>query len=97
MKPAKRVTNIRCREEVQNRRPFKGSNLRGFQVGDGYVVLSYDWWPMFIYSYGHWKECGEKYSQTTSKQQSQAHPHCETIKLPQSSMVSLYAQLKGGY
>lgn len=45
-----------------------------------YVVYSYgEHWPLFVYHDGVWYENIDRYSVTTSKHRSQAHPHCPTI------------------
>jgi len=69
------------RQYVKDRREFKGNNCHGLWVGRMYVVYSYgDHWPMFLYDSQcrEWFENEEKYSVTTSKHRSSAHPHCDT-------------------
>ena len=55
-----------------------------------YVVYSYGrHFPMFISINGHWYENSDKYSVSTSKQQSQARPTMKTIKLNTDDMKKL--------
>lgn len=90
-----RIANIKCRKYVQNREPFRGSNLYGINSlvdadHEVYTVYSYgDHYPMFIYTEGMWFENEDKYSPTTSKQRGQAHPHTPTILLSTQWMKRL--------
>lgn len=69
---------------VSDKRPFKGSNVYGFWIeNEGefpdprYVVFSYGaHYPMWIYSKAtdQWFYNEDRYSNTTSKQKSQAAP-----------------------
>lgn len=59
--------------------PFKGSNLDGFWTNDGkgndiYVVMSYGWYPVYIYRDGIWYEVVERYSSSTGRQMRNADP-----------------------
>lgn len=55
-----------------------------------YVVYSYGThFPMFIYLGNTWYENSDKYSVTTSKQQTQAHPQMDTIKMTTKEMKEL--------
>ena len=85
-----RVTNVVARLMVRQRERFHGNNLYGewrgksatADSGDRYVVTSYgDHWPLFIWEDGTWYENVDKYSVTTSKHRSQAHPHEETMPM----------------
>ena len=83
-----RIANQNAREYVQRNEPFQGSNMFGVFDDDDqgsntpYVVYSYGYhFPMFIFINGHWYENSDKYSRSTSKQQSQARPTMKTIKL----------------
>jgi len=91
MKPEK-VANRDCRPYVQKRQSFTGSNLFAEHRSVGtyphsncrhYTVYSYGYhYPMFVFvpDVG-WFENEDKYSRTTSKHRSQAHPHTDTYKL----------------
>jgi len=53
--------------------PFRGSNISGFwetdkSGGNVYVVLSYGWYPIFLYKEGRWYQVVDNYSSSTSKQ-----------------------------
>lgn len=75
-----KTTNQKCREYVQNRVEFTANNLKGVQVGEIYVVYSYGWYPLFIHDGEKWYENYEKYSVSTSKQRTQAHPLVDCIQ-----------------
>lgn len=85
-----KIANRDARPFVQRCQPFEGSNLYGsywqanpssINSGDnGYFVYSYHKdWPLFVCVYlngrNHWFENSTKYSVTTSKHRTQAHPH----------------------
>ena len=77
-----RTTNTRSRAYVQSTLAFKAHNLSAEWRGPLYVVLSYGYWPLFIYDQrsGKWYENSDRYSVTTSKQRSQSHPWEDTHK-----------------
>ena len=86
MKTSK-VANGDCRPLVQEHKPFRGSNMfamtfnRGFD-NERYVVYSWgEHFPMFIYTNGCWFENEDKFSRSTTKHQTQAHPRRPTILL----------------
>jgi len=59
--------------------PFKASNLKGYWDTDYkgnpyYKVVSYDWYPVFIFKNNKWYEVTEKYSSSTSKQMGNSNP-----------------------
>ena len=59
--------------------PFKGSNLEGYWDKDRngvpyYKVISYGWYPIYIYKDNKWYESVKSYSSSTSKQMSNANP-----------------------
>ena len=96
MAVAKRIANKIARAFVQKAEPFQGSNLFGeYDDSDEgsntpYVVYSYGYhFPMFIYLNNIWYENSDKYSVSTSKQQSQARPTMDTIKLNTDDMKKL--------
>lgn len=74
----KKVSNKNCCDYVRCKQNFQGSNLNGLWIGDNYVVMSYGWYPLFIYSKTDnvWYENKDKYSVSTSKQRTQSHPGC---------------------
>ena len=83
MSKIQKVANGKCREYVRNRKEFNGNNLYArmhyvSETGENlYVVYSYgDHYPLFIYHYATdtWFENEDRYSVTTSKHRSQAHP-----------------------
>ena len=70
-----KTANIRARDLVVNRIPFKGSNTHAEYRNGAYVVFSYDWYPVFVYKDGQWFENEECYSMSTKKQMSQMRPY----------------------
>lgn len=90
-----KIANKDARDYVRSRKEFKGSNLFAewvtvkytdenghWQTRDVYVVASYGkHWPLFVYDdlVGVWFENMDRYSVTTSKHKSQAHPNVPTI------------------
>ena len=75
----KKVTNTNASERVTELLPFKGSNLEGKWEQDnkgdwGYIVLSYNWYPIYIYKYKKWFETSNTYSSSTSKQMRNTRP-----------------------
>lgn len=83
-----RVANRDCRKFVNSLRPFEGSNLEGYFMGDAYVVSSYGWFPLFVNKGGKWYTHEEKYSVSTSKQKNQSYPDGEV-------QVISFSELKG--
>jgi len=72
-----KVANKHARQYVQQRRDFIGSNITGHWEPSGvYAVYSYGYhFPMWVYDPdGGWFGNTDKYSQTTSRHQSQTHP-----------------------
>lgn len=59
--------------------PFRGSNLEGYWTEDRngepyYKVVSYGWYPIYIYKDNKWYEAIKSYSSSTSKQMGNANP-----------------------
>jgi len=90
-----RTSNSKCRTHVQSRKPFTANNLFGvimegredLNLTPRYVVYSYGThWPLFIHQDGVWFENQDKYSPTTSKHRSQAHPHANTMPMTAAAM-----------
>lgn len=96
-----KIANKNAREFVQKEHPFDGNNLFA-QFGCShdtketwYVVYSYGLhFPMFVKANGIWFENEDKFSPTTSKHRSQAHPLCPTVLLSTRHMLTL---AKDGY
>ena len=70
-----KTANIRSRDLVINRIPFKGSNTHAEYRNGAYVVFSYGWYPVFVYKDGQWFENEQGYSMSTKKQMSQMRPY----------------------
>ena len=91
------IANKDARYFVQRKETFDGAhifarwstkesdNKRGRSKQTIYAVYSYGYhFPMFVYDADTnvWVENSDKYSKTTSKQRTQLHPMCDTIKRP---------------
>jgi len=79
-----RTTNTKCRALVQERTAFKNSNgqlYAKWETPDLYVVYSYgDHWPLFMWAgrTDTWYQNADKFSPTTSRHRTYAHPYEET-------------------
>lgn len=100
MATATTIASTKCRPFVQQLKPFTNYNktLFGYWVKpDIYAVFSYgNHWPLFIweddgFGSGAWYANSDKYSPTTSKHYTQAHPHSDPAPLPlkQKDMLTL--------
>jgi hypothetical protein len=83
-----KIPTFSCLPHVKALAEFKcHGNLfsRWETASDGsrmYVVYSYGpHWPLFVWHDGVWYENKDRYSVTTSKHRSQAHPRCDTVKV----------------
>ena len=94
-----RTSNKKARSMVMSLTPFKGSNTfaeynapQGQTLTHRYVVYSYGYhFPMFIAEWldgntPSWYENVDRYSQSTSKQFSQLHPHTPTLRYSTQQM-----------
>jgi hypothetical protein len=86
-----KATNKKSSQFTEKTLEFKGSNLKGVNEKDFYVVYSYDWWVLFAYDRFNnvWYENSERYSVSTSKQRSQCHPHSNTIQMTHQELKDL--------
>jgi hypothetical protein len=67
------TTNAQASRFVKSKLPFKGSNTEGKWRRDNlnvpyYVVISYNWYPIYIYKVDKWYTVSDTYSSSTSKQ-----------------------------
>lgn len=101
MTKIQKIANGKCRDYVRNHKEFNGNNLfaRVHYVSltdeSLYVVCSYGaHYPLFIYHYATdtWFENEDRYSVTTSKHRSQAHPLVPTKKASTNFMKTLISQ-----
>jgi hypothetical protein len=79
-------------ERVSELLPFKGSNLEGRWEQDGksdwgYIVLSYGWYPIYIYKYKKWFEASNTYSSSTSKQMRNTRPTKWNSKIGKEMLI----------
>ena len=77
--PGKTTPNTRANLYTVAQMPFKGSNLIGqwrkdYKGNPFYEVVSYDWYPVYIFKNDKWYEVTGRYSSSTSKQMSNANP-----------------------
>jgi hypothetical protein len=73
------MSNTKVSVFAKARAPFKGSNLRGdwFEDGKGveyYAIISYGWYPIYIFKEGVWYKVTDSYSSSTGRQISNANP-----------------------
>ena len=77
--PQRTITNPDSKTYTKAKAPFKGSNLEGkwgtdkYGV-DYYVVISYRWYPIYLFKEGKWYRTSNTYSSSTSRQMSNADP-----------------------
>lgn len=95
---AERIANKSARAMVQLRRPFEGSNLFAREaypqhgMSTLYVVFSYgEHWPLYVAETDEggntqWYETADKFSQSTSRHQSQCNPYERAIPLTSAQM-----------
>jgi hypothetical protein len=75
----KTTTNPNAKKYTIAQLPFKGSNLIGqwrkdYKGKPFYEVVSYDWYPVYIFKDDKWYEVTGRYSSSTSRQMSNANP-----------------------
>lgn len=73
------MSNTKVFSFVRAKAPFKGSNLKGGWYKDGrgveyYAVISYGWYPIYIFKDQHWYRITDSYSSSTGRQISNANP-----------------------
>lgn len=93
-----RTTNAKSRQFVQEREAFEANNLRGVNFTSVYVVYSYNWYPLFAYSYitRKWYQNQDKYSVSTSKQTTQCHPLTDTVLMSHEELKEFIETTKHG-
>ena len=79
-----KIANNKASLFTSRKQEFQGSNTfgtwgklspNGIPARSVYTVYSYGYhFPMYVFKAGIWYENGDKYSQTTSKQQNQLRP-----------------------
>jgi hypothetical protein len=77
-----RTPNKYARQYVQTRRNFIGSNIKGhWEPSEVYAVYSYGYhFPIWVYDEnGGWFGNTDKYSPTTTRQQTQTYPDTDDI------------------
>ena len=75
----RRTPNNGAYEYSSAKMPFKGSNLEGFwDINDNnewyYIVISYGWYPIYLFINDQWYKVSNTYSSSTSKQMSHVNP-----------------------
>tara|TARA_R110002020_G_scaffold54419_1_gene151737 strand:+ start:5844 stop:6350 length:507 start_codon:yes stop_codon:yes gene_type:complete len=66
-----KTSNKNSSNFVKYRDEFDANNLSGEWINNIYVVKSYGYYPIFIYSAGQWYENENRYSRSTAKQMTQ--------------------------
>jgi hypothetical protein len=77
--PPTRTTNVESDTYSTAKLPFKGSNLYGKWEKDSkgveyYVIVSYNWYPIYLFKEDKWYKIYHPYSTSTSKQMSNVNP-----------------------
>ena len=95
------ITLGRMKEYATAQTPFKNSNESVFtkDTDDLYIVYSYgEHFPMYVYDkfVQLWFGNTDKYSPTTSKHQTMAHPDAEEVNMLNTEELSALVRL-GGY
>ena len=75
----KTTTNPNAKKYTIAQLPFRGSNLIGrwskdYKGNPFYEVVSYDWYPVYIFKDDKWYEVTRRYSSSTSRQMQNANP-----------------------
>jgi hypothetical protein len=75
----RKVANNSAYEYANAKMPFKGSNVEGqWNVNNNndwyYVIISWGWYPVFLYINDMWYRTLDTYSPSTRKQMSQVNP-----------------------
>jgi len=75
----KTTSNPRAKLYTVAKLPFKGSNLIGqwrndYNGNPYYEVVSYNWYPVYLFKDDKWYEVVGRYSSSTSRQMSNANP-----------------------
>lgn len=101
MSKTPRINGRLARPYVQERKPFTNSNGQLFGRYEApllYVVYSYgEHWPLFVHDGFDWYENEERYSPTTTRHRSHAHPFRETIKVSRNALRAMIAQRVGNH
>lgn len=87
----KKISNKNASIFTTDRVEFKANNIFSEKKNDVYVVYSYGYhFPMFVWKEGIWYENMDKYSVSTSKQQTQSRPlGARTLKMKTQDLETL--------
>lgn len=77
--PGKTTPNTSAKLYTVAQMPFKASNLMGrwskdYKGNPFYEVVSYDWYPVYIFKDDKWYEVTKRYSSSTSRQMGNSNP-----------------------
>jgi len=100
-----KVANNSAYEYANAKMPFKGSNIEGkWDVNKNndwyYVIISWGWYPVFLYINDMWYRNLDTYSSSTRKQMSQVDPVKYDSKLNSNVMTVTKGEMEllmGGY
>lgn len=100
-----KVANNSAYEYANAKMPFKGSNVEGkWDVNKNndwyYVIISWGWYPVFLYINDMWYRNLDTYSSSTRKQMSQVDPVKYDSKLNSNVMTVTKGEMEllmGGY
>jgi hypothetical protein len=77
--PQRTISNPQSGNFVRSKAPFKGSNIEGRWGTDKngvdyYVVISYRWYPVYLFKQDKWYRTSNTYSSSTLRQMNNADP-----------------------
>lgn len=87
-----KTTNQKCRKFINQLEEFKASNLSGTHLtncmGSFYVVYSYGWFPLYVYSYDRheWYKNSDRYNKT-----GQSYTDSQTTQVTHETLKDMLA------
>jgi hypothetical protein len=87
----RKTSNSDAGSYSQSKIPFKGSNLEGYwkMTRDNewaYIIMSYGWYPIYVFKYDRWFEAERTYSSATGKQMRYSYPISYNSDLGQTTI-----------
>ena len=87
----RKTSNSDAGSYSQSKIPFKGSNLEGYwkMTHDNewaYIIMSYGWYPIYVFKYDRWFEAERTYSSATGKQMRYSYPISYNSDLGQTTI-----------
>jgi hypothetical protein len=87
----RKTSNSDAGSYSQSKIAFKGSNLEGYwkMTRDNewaYIIMSYGWYPIYVFKYNRWFEAERTYSSATGKQMRNTYPISYNSDLGQTTI-----------